>query len=85
MNLTFLTLISVILAGLLALTFVSVHVAQKISQLDNQNQISATEGYAAAASISKGAILLLLAVGVIGFLGVSRKKKVSGALPKSRD
>jgi hypothetical protein len=69
---TFFALISIVLAGLLFYTVISVQDQSKVTQ--NQNQISASEGYAAA-SIPKGTIILLLAVGVIGVLGISRKTK----------
>ena len=48
-----------------------------LARLDrNQGRIPKSD---AIASISKSTILLLLAVGVIGALGVSRKKKDSGS------
>jgi len=71
---TYLLLLSVILSGLMAAGYVSTHDKKESSKLENQNQATASESYTAA-SISKGTILFLLAVGVIGFLGVSRKRK----------
>jgi hypothetical protein len=44
----------------------------------DQNEAPTNDSYVGA-SISKGTILLLLAVGVIGALGVSRKRKGSGS------
>lgn len=71
-------IIGVVITGLMILLIFSRPDESEISQLNKQNQISFPETYAAA-SISKGTILLLLAVGVIGVLGVSRKKKNSGS------
>jgi len=73
-KLTYVLLLSVILSGLMAAGYVSTHDKKESSKLENQKQATASESYAAA-SISKGTILFLLAVGVIGFLGVSRKRK----------
>jgi len=72
--LTFFALIGLMLTGLLALAFISFHDNRELSQLKNQSQVSDPDGYTVA-SISKGTILLLLAGGVIGFLGVCRRKK----------
>jgi hypothetical protein len=72
-NLTFILLLGVILSGLTVAGYVSVHDEKETSRLGTQNQAQATENYTAA-SISKGTILFLLAVGIIGVLGVSRKK-----------
>jgi len=72
----FFALISVVLAGLLILTVISVHDQSVATRYKNQNQISVSKGYAAA-SISKGTFFLLLAVSVIGVLGISRKRKSS--------
>ena len=68
--------ISVVIIGLLTLIILLHTTESEISQLSNQNQISYPETYAST-SISKGTILLLLAVGVIGVLGVARKMKVN--------
>jgi hypothetical protein len=73
-KLTYVLLLSVILSGLMTAGYVSTHDKKESFRLGNQNQAAASESYAAA-SISKGTILFLLAVGVIGFLGVSRKRK----------
>ena len=66
----------IVITGLMLLLILSHPNDSETSQLNNQNQISVSESYTAA-SISKGTILVLLAVGVIGVLGVSRKKKDS--------
>lgn len=75
-KLTYVLLLGVILSGLMTAGYVSVHDKEGSPGLTNQNQAATSENYAAA-SISKGTILFLLAVGVIGFLGVSRKRKDS--------
>jgi hypothetical protein len=63
-----------ILTGSLILTLISVHDKPGLFELNDQNQISVPENYAAA-SISKGTFLLLIAAGLVGFLGLGRKKK----------
>jgi hypothetical protein len=73
-NLIFLTLTSVILSGLATIVFISVLDKEETTRLFDQDQVEVPETYSAA-SISKGTILLLLTVGVIGVLGVSRKRK----------
>ena len=73
-NLIFFALMSVILSGLTTIVYVSVFDKEETTRLLDQNQVKVPDTYNAA-SISKGTILLLLAVGVIGVLGVSRKKK----------
>ena len=75
-KLTYVLLLSVILSGLITAGYISIHDKKDSSRLGNQSQAATSESYAAA-SISKGTILFLLAVGVIGFLGVSRKRKGS--------
>lgn len=60
------------LTGLLIFTVISVQDQSEATRY--QNQTSVSKSYAAA-SIPKGTIILLLAVGVIGVLGISRKKK----------
>jgi hypothetical protein len=50
----------------------------QVSEQINQNQFQIPESYNAD-SVSKGTILLLLAVGVIGVLGISRKKRGLGS------
>jgi hypothetical protein len=73
-NLIFFALISVILSGLTTIVYISVFNKEETTRLFDQNQVNVSETYSAA-SISEGTILMLLAVGVIGVLGVSRKKK----------
>ncbi len=73
-KLTFVLLLSVIISGLMAAGYVSVHDNKETSGVASQSQAQTSES-SAAASISKGTILFLLAVGIIGVLGVSRKKK----------
>jgi hypothetical protein len=76
-NLIYLLMMGILLSGLIAAGFISVHNKEKISKQINQNQFQIPQRYNPA-SISKGTILLLLAVGVIGVLGVKRKKKEPG-------
>jgi hypothetical protein len=73
-NLIFFLLIGILLSGLVTAGFISVHDKEGISEQINQNQIQVPES-SNVASVSKGTTLLLLAVGVIGVLGVSRRKK----------
>jgi hypothetical protein len=70
-NFIFFVFISAILSGLIGIVFISAHNYKEISMQINPNSYQP-------ASISKGTILLLLAVGVIGVLGISRKKKNIG-------
>jgi preprotein translocase subunit SecG len=77
-------IIGVIIIELIILLIVQRPHESEISQLNNQNQISVPESYMAA-PISKGTILLLLAAGVIGVLGVSRKKKDSGSQAQNNE
>jgi hypothetical protein len=74
----FFLLAGVILSGVISGVFIFGGEMNAVSGRIEQNQMAATEGYASA-SISKGTILLLLAVGVIGALGVSRHKKDPGS------
>jgi F0F1-type ATP synthase assembly protein I len=76
-NLIFFLFISILLSGLAFAVFNTVHGKEEISKQINQNPPQVPENYNAA-SVSKGSILLLLAVGIIGVLGISRKKKEIG-------
>ena len=76
-NFIFFVFICTILSGLIVIVFISAHNYKEISMQLSQNQIHIPNSYKAA-STSKGTILLLLAVGVIGVLGISRKKKNIG-------
>ena len=76
-HLIFFALIGVIFSGLTSIGFNSVQDKDETIRLLDQNQVNLPESRTAA-SMSKGTILLLLAVGVIGILGVSRKKKDRG-------
>ena len=77
-------IIGVIIGGLFVSIISSRFDSSEINLPNNQNPISVPKIYAAA-SISKGTILLLLAVGVIGVLGVSRKKKDRKNLSKNNE
>ena len=70
--------VSVILSGLMMGAFMLGGERRAISERIDKNRVQTNDGYMAA-SISKGTILLLLTVGVIGALGVSRHKKDSGS------
>ena len=76
-NLIFFLMTGILLSGLVAAGFISVNDKEVISEQNNQNQIQVPEN-SNAASDSKGIVLLLLAVGVIGVLGISRKKRGLG-------
>jgi len=77
-SLSLCAIIGILITGLIILIILSLPDKSDISQRNNQNQISISEIHAAA-SLSKGTILLLLAVGVIGALGISRTKKGIGS------
>jgi hypothetical protein len=73
-SLIFLALTCITLSGLTTIVVISVLDKKEITRLFDQNQVKVPNTHRAA-SISKGTILLLLVVGVIGVLGVNRKKK----------
>jgi hypothetical protein len=68
-------LTSVILIGLTTIGIITVFEKERTTRLFDQNEAKVFETYNAA-SISKGTIFLLLAVGLIGVLGISRKRKI---------
>jgi len=71
--------VGVILLGLAAGDIMPADEPEVIpGRLEEYNRDRTSESYKAA-PISKGTILLLLAVGVIGALGVSRKKNGNGS------
>ena len=74
----FIALISVILSGLTTIMFISVFDKKENTGLIDQDQLQFSQTYTAA-SMSKGTILLLLAVGIVGALGVSRTRKDNGS------
>ena len=76
-NLIFFLFIGILLSGLAIAVFITVHDKEEISKQINQKLFQVPESHNAA-SVSKGTILLLLAVGLIGVLGISRKKKEIG-------
>ena len=83
--LIFFASISVILSGLATIVYTSVLDKQATVRRFDQNQTKIPETHNAAA-MSKGTIILLLAVGVIGVLGVSRKKKsIGNSATRKRD
>jgi hypothetical protein len=69
--------VGVILSVLMTGVFILGGERRAVSEQIDQNSVQTNDSHAAA-SISKGTILLLLVVGVIGALGVSRQKKDSG-------
>jgi hypothetical protein len=73
----FFLFVGVILSGVITGVFILAGEMNALPGRIDQNQAQTTENHAAS-SISKGTILLLLAVGVIGALGVSRQKKSTG-------
>jgi len=70
--------IGIILLGLGAGGAIAADETEVISGRRDHHEDRTPESYKAA-TISKGTILLLLAVGVIGALGVSRKKNGNGS------
>lgn len=79
----FIASITIILSGLTTIMFVAAYDNKEAARSIDQNQVQVSEVYTAA-SLSKGTILLLLAVGIVGALGVSRTKKSNGS-PAQRD
>jgi hypothetical protein len=77
-NFKLITLIGVLLTGLLILLLLHGDDRDPSSRLSHRDQIWVPDRYVAA-SLSEGTILLLLAVGVIGALGISRIKKGIGS------
>ena len=74
----FIALISIILSGLTTIMFMSVFGKKENTRLINQGQLQVPQTYTAA-SMSKGTILMLLAVGIVGALGVSRTRRGNGS------
>jgi hypothetical protein len=74
----FFLIFGVILSGVMAGAFIFGVEMREVPGSIDKNKAPTTESFAPA-SISEGTILLLLAMGVIGALGVSRKKKDSGS------
>ena len=66
--------VGVILSGLMTSAFILGGERSAVPERIEQNQVQPNDSHVAA-SISEGTILLLLAVGVIGVLGINRKKK----------
>ena len=79
----FIALISVILSGLTTIMFTSVFDKKENTGLIDQGQLQVPQTYTAA-SMSKGTILVLLAVGIVGALGVCRTSKGNGS-PSQRN
>ena len=73
----FIVLMGVILSGSATIMFVSVFDRKENTALANEDQLQIPQTYTAA-SMSKGTVLMLLAVGIVGALGVSRTKKENG-------
>ena len=73
----FIVLIGVILSGLATNMFMSVFDGKENTGLANEDQLQVPQTYTVA-SMSKGTILMLLAVGIVGALGVSRTRKGNG-------
>ena len=71
--LKFIALISVILSGLATIMFMSFFEKKETVRLIDKHQLQVPQTYTSA-SMSKGTILMLLAVGIVGALGVSRKR-----------
>ena len=76
-NLIFYLSIGILLSGLAIAFSITVYDKKEISKQISKKLFHVPESYHASA-VPKGTILLLLAVGLIGVLGISRKKKESG-------
>lgn len=74
----FIVLIGVILSGLATITFMPVFDRKGNTGVATEDQLQVPQTYTAA-SMSKGTILILLAIGIVGALGVSRTKKATGS------
>ena len=83
-KLIFFALTTVILSGLTTIVIISVFDKEETTRLFDQNQVKIPETYTAA-SISEGTILLLLAMGIIGVLGVNRKKKIAPGIVQNSE
>ena len=84
-NLIIFSLTSIILSGLTVIAIVSVFdKKEETARLFEQDRINVPETYTAA-SISKETMLLLLAVGIIGALGVSRKRKTAPGIVENNE
>ena len=71
----FVSLISILLlSGLVIAGLISVQDKEEFSMLINQSPLQVPESYDDA-SLSIETVLLLLAVGIIGWMGISRKRK----------
>jgi hypothetical protein len=77
-NLTFIALISMIICGIGVLKFFEVHNKSVILHDGDPYQVPEPNSDRPV-SISKSTILLLLAVGITGALGIRRKKKNKGS------
>jgi hypothetical protein len=77
-NFKLITIIGVLLTGLLILLLLHGDDRYPSSRLSHHDQAWVPDRYVAA-SLSEGTILLLLAAGVIGALGISRLKKGIGS------
>jgi hypothetical protein len=73
-NLAFFLLLSIILSGLMIAGYIFVHDKAETSNSVGQILAPAAKSYSTTA-IPTGTLLALLVVGVIGVLGVSRKKE----------
>ena len=77
-------IVSIVTIGVIIYLNLSSPDESKIFQFNNQNKISAQEKNSGT-FISKGTLLLLLAVGIVGALGISRKKKGNENHAKKND
>ncbi len=70
----FFLIIGVILSGFIVVAYITLNDKKEMAQYIEENGVPVFNGYNAA-SVSEGTILVLLAIGVIGALVISRKKK----------
>jgi hypothetical protein len=74
-NATVLVVTGILIIGLLIFGLLSTQDTAPLSPADQHDSMQENTHLWMNASISKGTLLLLLAVGIAGVLGVSRKKK----------
>lgn len=67
-------IIGIILSGFIVVAYITINNSKEMAQQIEENEVPFSKAYNAG-SVSEGTILVLLAIGVIGALVISRKKK----------